>query len=182
VQNRLLGRHGATRTFGPQKGATTIELALLEKCLKRLARVAVRQVRPVNPRDPGTGAAGGLGFGLAVFAGATLRPGFDIVAEIIGAESRVKAADVVITGEGRFDAQTLNGKGPAGIAHLARKHDKPVFAIVGEATQDQRKMGELFDAIHQLSSDTVSKADSIAKAGELLRKSAGEMAKSWQLS
>jgi glycerate 2-kinase len=180
VQNRLLGKHGATRTFGPQKGATTAELELLEKCLKRIARVTARQVRRVNPKTPGAGAAGGLGFGLMAFAGATLRPGFDVVAEIIGAESQIKRADVVITGEGRLDAQTLDGKGPAGIAHLARKHGKPVFALVGES-RNQRKIGDLFDAVYELSSIEPDKDRSIARAGELLRASGRKMAGEWQV-
>jgi glycerate 2-kinase len=179
VQNQLLGKHGATRTFGPQKGATFAELALLEKCLRRIARVAARQVRPVSPKTPGAGAAGGLGFGLMAFAGATLRPGFQVVADIIGAESRIKKADVVITGEGRLDAQTLNGKAPAGIAHLASKHGKPVFAIVGE-WRDHRKIGDLFNAVFELSSIEPDKSRSIAIARELLRASARDVAAEWQ--
>ncbi len=177
VHNPLLGRHGATRVFGPQKGATGMELLLLEKCLKRLARVAVRQVRPVNPKAPGMGAAGGLGFGLAVFAGATLQPGFEVVAEMINAESRIQAADVVITGEGRLDAQTLSGKGPAGIATLARKYRKRVFAIVGESVQDRGKEVKIFDEIRELSALAPSKAESMTMARELLRKCARDMAK-----
>src|SRR5205085_8090140 len=133
VQNPLYGRRGATRVFGPQKGATTMELLLLEKCLKRLGKAASRQIRRVSPKTAGAGAAGGLGFGLMVFAGATLRPGFEVVAGMIGAESRVKSADIIVTGEGRLDAQTLSGKAPAGVAHMARKQGKRVFAIVGQA-------------------------------------------------
>src|SRR5438270_8850253 len=106
--------------------------------MKRLAREASRQVRPVSPKQPGAGAAGGLGFGLMVFADARLRPGFEVVSEIIGAESRIKKADIVITGEGRLDAQTLNGKGPACVARMAREQRKRVFAIVGTAHDRHR--------------------------------------------
>jgi glycerate kinase len=180
VQNPLLGRHGATRVFGPQKGATGMAILLLEKCLKRIARIATRQVRKVNPRAPGMGAAGGLGFGLAAFAGATLRPGFDIVAEIIGAERRIQAADLVITGEGRFDAQTLHGKGPAGIARLARKNKRPVFAIVGEATHERGSDVQIFDGIRQLAAAGRSKAEAITLARELLRQAARELATGWK--
>jgi glycerate kinase len=179
VQNPLLGRNGATRVFGPQKGAAGMELLLLEKCLKRMARVAARQVRPINAKAPGMGAAGGLGFGLVAFAGATLEPGFPIVAEIIGADARVGAADVVITGEGRFDAQTLSGKGPAGIATLARDYGKPVFAIVGEIVQSARGSAQIFHGIHELRALASSTAESMTMARDLLRKCARDMAKDW---
>jgi glycerate 2-kinase len=182
VQNPLFGRHGATRVFGPQKGATGMALVLLEKCLKRIARIATRQVRKVNPRAPGMGAAGGLGFGLVAFADATLRPGFDLVAEIIGAEERIKTADLVITGEGRFDAQTLHGKGPAGIARLARKEGRPVFAIVGEAAHDRGKEAEIFDGIHELTAGGRSKAEAMTMAHELLREGARNLAIGWKNS
>ncbi len=78
------------------------------------------------------------GFGLMSFCGAKVRPGFDVVAEAVGLESKIKDADVVITGEGSLDRQTLEGKTPAGVARLARKLGKPVFAIVGRATQRSR--------------------------------------------
>ena len=175
VRNPLFGRHGATRVFGPQKGADKAKLDLLEKILKRLAKVAVRQVRRVRPRMPGAGAAGGLGFGLMAFANATLCPGFDLVSEMIGIEDHVKRANIVVTGEGRLDAQTLDGKAPGAVAQLGKNHHKRVFAIVGEA-QDQSKISELFDGVFELCSTGVSKADAVKNARELLRKKAKEMA------
>ena len=178
VRNPLFGRHGATRVFGAQKGAGKPELELLEKCLERLAKVAVRQIRPVSPRFPGAGAAGGLGFGLMAFAGATLCPGFDLVAEMIGIENHIKRADVVVTGEGRLDAQTLDGKAPAAVAQLSRKHHKRVFAIVGEI-QDREKVADLFDGILELSPEGSDRTRSIATARERLREKAKEMAKAW---
>ena len=179
VQNPLLGKNGATRVFGPQKGGAGMQLLLLEKCLKRLSRVVVRQIRPLNPKAPGMGAAGGLGFGLVAFAGATLQPGFQVVADMISADSRVAAADLVITGEGRFDSQTLSGKGPAGIADLAREYHKPVFAIVGEAAHDERHKTDLFNGMWELCAIAGSKAESMTMARELLRKCARDMAKGW---
>jgi glycerate kinase len=116
---------------------------------------------------------------LAVFAGATLQPGFEVVAKMINAESRIQAAEVVITGEGRLDTQTLSGKGPAGIATLARKYRKRVFAIVGESVQHRGKEVEIFDEIRQLSALASTKAESMTMARELLRKCARDMAKSW---
>ena len=179
VRNPLLGRHGATYTFGPQKGVTPDQLRLLEKCLKRIAKVASRQVRRVSARTPGAGAAGGLGFGLMAFAGATLHRGFEVVSEIIGLESHVAKADVVVTGEGRLDVQTLDGKAPAGVAHLAQTHGKRTFAIVGEAA-DQNKVSGLFAGVYQLRSARLSKAETLAKARDLLRERAREMATKWK--
>jgi glycerate kinase len=174
VRNPLYGRNGATRVFGPQKGADRAKLDVLEKILKRLAKVAARQVRPVSPRMPGAGAAGGLGFGLMVFAGAALCPGFDLIAEMIGFENRIKPADLVVTGEGRLDAQTLDGKAPGAVAQLAKKHHKQVVAIVGEA-RDQRQIGALFDRVYELQSGDVDRAGSMKNARDLIRKAAREM-------
>src|SRR5215212_4180393 len=181
VQNKLYGRHGATRVFGAQKGAARPELALLEKCMKRLARIAGRQVRAVNPRTPGAGAAGGLGFGLMAFAGARICRGFDLVSRLIGLEADVADADAVITGEGTLDAQTLDGKAPVAVAELARKHGKPIFAIVGQ-WRDEQKTAGLFDAVYALTADETDTSGDIPLARELLRKRAAEMAKEWQLS
>ena len=174
VRNPLLGRHGATRVFGPQKGVTPGQLPILEKALKRFARVAIRQIRRVDPKAAGAGAAGGLGFGLMVFAGAQLRPGFEVVAEYIKAAARIRAADVVVTGEGRLDSQTLQGKGPAEVARLARKHQKPVFALVGQV-QDRSRIGEVFEAIYELGG---GESDN-QLARHLLRLKAREMAIMW---
>jgi glycerate kinase len=120
-----------------------------------------------------------LGFGLIVFARATLQPGFDLVAEMIGLESKIRNADIIITGEGRLDGQTLKGKGPAGVATMAREHGKRVFAVVGEA-RDQEKVGDLFEGIYQLAQPGSDRAENIARARELLRKRSADMAKAWK--
>jgi glycerate kinase len=117
---------------------------------------------------PGAGAAGGLGFGLMSFCGATIRPGFDVVSEAVGLESKMEDVDIVITGEGSLDRQTLEGKTPAGVARLARKLGKRVYAIVGRASQDQEAR-ELFDGVYEL-------GGSIPQARELLREKARELA------
>ena len=173
VQNPLLGKRGATRVYGSQKGSSAAELDLLEGALTHLADVVARDFG-VDHRDvPGAGAAGGLGFGLLSFASATLRPGFDVVAECIGVEEAVRNADVVITGEGRMDAQTLEGKAPAGIARLARRFGKKIYAIVGQLEDGQELRG-LFDGISVLSDPNVDEA--IAAAPRLLRERARELA------
>ena len=120
VRNPLLGPHGATRTFGPQKGATPDQIEILERALTRLADVAARAGRDL--RDvPGAGAAGGLGFGLLVFCGAEVRPGFEVVAAALDLRREIARTDYVITGEGSLDRQTLEGKAPAGVARIARE-------------------------------------------------------------
>jgi glycerate kinase len=168
VRNPLLGENGATRVFGPQKGATPDKIDMLERALTKLADV-IGQESGFDYRDePGAGAAGGLGFGLMSFCGATIRPGFDVVAEAVGLEQKMRDVDLVITGEGSLDRQTLEGKTPAGVARLARKLGKRVFAIVGRASED-RQVRDIFDGVYELRGD-------IPRAGSLLRERARELA------
>lgn len=149
VNNPLLGPDGATRTFGPQKGASAEQLELLERSLARLAQVTARTLQHDHSTTPGAGAAGGLGFGLLAFGRAQVRSGFEVVADAIDLRARVRQADIVITGEGKLDRQTLSGKTPAGVARMARAEGKPVFAIVGQATDDADARG-LFDNVMAL--------------------------------
>ena len=177
VRNPLLGENGATRVFGPQKGATADKIDILERALTKLGDVVSKDLK-VNYRDePGAGAAGGLGFGLMSFCGAAIRPGFGVVAESVGLESKMKDVDVVITGEGSLDRQTLEGKTPAGVAGLARKLGKRVFAIVGRASED-RQVRELFDGVYVTTRPGMSEKESIAHAAALLRERARELAES----
>ena len=177
VQNRLLGENGATRVFGPQKGASEDELSVLERALTRLADVVAEEFGFDYRDRPGAGAAGGLGFGLMSFCGATIRSGFDVVAEAVGLESKMKGVDVVITGEGSLDRQTLEGKAPTGIARVARKFDKKVFAIAGRYDGNEQ-VHELFDEVYQLARSGMSEKEQMKRAGELLREKAQELAKS----
>jgi glycerate kinase len=175
VRNPLLGRNGATQIFGQQKGATADEIELLERALARLADVVARDL-DVDFRDKaGAGAAGGLGFGLMSFCGAIMRPGFDVVAEAVALESKMKKVDVVITGEGSLDLQTLEGKTPAGVAQLARKLGKRVFAIVGRASED-REARQLFDGVYELMRPGMGEDKSIANVAPLLGERARELA------
>jgi glycerate kinase len=176
VQNLLLGENGATRVFGPQKGASEDELSVLERALTRLADVVAEEFGFDYRDRPGAGAAGGLGFGLMSFCGATIRPGFDVVAEAVGLESKMKGVDVVITGEGSLDRQTLEGKTPAGVARLARKFGKKVFAIAGRYDGNEQ-VHELFDEVYQLARSGISEKEQMKRAGELLREKAQELAR-----
>ena len=177
VKNPLLGQNGATRVFGPQKGATPNQIGELERALTRLADVVAEQFGFDYRDKPGAGAAGGIGFGLMSFCGATIRPGFDVVAESIGLEAKMKDVDLVITGEGSLDRQTLEGKTPAGVARLARKLGKRVFAIVGRATEDRQAL-ELFDGVYQNARAGMSEEENMKKAADLLRENARELANS----
>jgi glycerate kinase len=176
VRNPLLGQNGATRIFGPQKGATMDKIDGLERALRRFADVVAEQFGFDYRNEPGAGAAGGLGFGLMSFCGATIRPGFEVVAETVGLEAKMRDADLVITGEGSLDRQTLEGKTPAGVARLARKLHKRVFAIVGRATED-REIRELFDGVYQNARPGMSQQENMKRAAELLSENARELAK-----
>jgi Glycerate kinase len=162
--------------FGPQKGAGKDELKILEEALTRLADVVAEEFGFDYRDKPGAGAAGGLGFGLMSFCGATIRPGFNVVAEAVGLESKMKDVDVVITGEGSLDKQTLEGKTPAGVARLARKLRKKVFAIAGR-TDGNRDVRGLFDGVYELARPSMSEKEQMKHAGELLREKAREIAK-----
>jgi len=175
VKNPLLGENGATRVFGPQKGASKGDLDKLDCALTKLADIVARKFGFDYRNEAGTGAAGGLGFGLLSFCGATIRPGFEVVAEAVGLERKMKDADLVITGEGSLDRQTLEGKTPAGVARLARKLHKPVFAIVGRACEDP-ELRKIFDGIYQNARPGMSQQENMNRAAELLRENARELA------
>jgi len=149
----------------------------LERALTRLADVVAEEFGFDHRDRAGAGAAGGLGFGLMSFCGATIRPGFDVVAEAVELESKMKGVDVVITGEGSLDRQTLEGKTPAGVARLARRLGKKVFAIAGRYDGNQH-VHNLFDEVYQLARSGMSERDQMKRAGELLRQKAQELAKS----
>lgn len=175
VRNPLLGSRGATRTFGPQKGGTPEQLEILQHGLTRLADVVASDLGSDFRDTPGAGAAGGLGFGLLSFCGAKVKSGFDVVADYIGLREAIAKADVVITGEGRLDEQSLEGKAPAGVARLAREAGKRVFAIAGAAS-DALAVRALFDGVVVLARAPITAAESIARAPELLQERARELA------
>jgi glycerate 2-kinase len=177
VRNPLLGDNGATRVFGPQKGATPEKIEILEQALTRLADVVARDFGFDYRNEPGAGAAGGLGFGLMSFCRAKIRAGFDVVAEAVELEAKIQKMDVVITGEGSLDRQTLGGKTPAGVARLARKCGKRVFAFVGCAVKD-RELHDLFDGVFENARAGMSQAENMRRAAELLRENAYRLAMS----
>lgn len=130
VTNPLLGALGAAAVFGPQKGASPEQVAVLDAGLARIADALVRAGRPDVRSVPGAGAAGGLGAAF-LSLGASLRPGVEVVAQAAGLDAAVQGADLVLTGEGCLDRQTLAGKTPAGVAAVAARHGVPVIAFAG---------------------------------------------------
>ena len=138
VDNLLYGKNGASYIYGPQKGATEEIVKILDNGLINLSKV----VNNTYENTPGAGAAGGLGYGFMTFLGGKLESGIDIILKEINLEEDIKDADVVVTGEGRLDAQTIMGKAPIGVAKLAKKYSKKVIALGGSLTNDAYKVNE----------------------------------------
>lgn len=165
VNNPLLGTQGCTRVYGPQKGVT--DFAYFESRLERLADIIKRDLGVDHRDDPGAGAAGGLGFGLMSFCGAKLTSGFDLIADLVHLRDRIDAADLVITGEGRLDAQTLHGKGPMGVADMARELGKPVAAFAG-AIEAEDQLRTRFDLLCAIKPTDMPLAEAMRRGPELL--------------
>ncbi|WP_261793361.1 glycerate kinase, partial [Pseudomonas aeruginosa] len=131
VDNPLCGPRGASAVFGPQKGASAEQVAQLDAALAHFAKVVAATLGEDFSRVPGVGAAGGLGFAARAFLRARFRPGIELVAELAGLADALVGADLVLTGEGRLDAQSLHGKTPVGVARIARQAGVPVVALAG---------------------------------------------------
>ena len=142
VTNPLCGDNGCSAVFAPQKGASPETVVRMDAWLSRYAAIATTVSPKADPRYPGVGAAGGLGFAFLSFTDATLMSGIAIVLDEIGLERHLREADLVITGEGRLDAQTVMGKAPAGVASLAKKYQKTVVALAGCVTPEARVCNE----------------------------------------
>lgn len=166
VTNPLLGLNGCTRIYGPQKGITP---EMMEGHEERLAHLVslTGTTGEVASRLPGSGAAGGLGFGAIVFLNATLVPGFDLVAETLGLEDAVQWADLVITGEGRLDHQSLAGKGPSGVIELAKRHHKKTATFCGSLADPA--LCDVFGPIFEIRDPSLSLAQNLTAGSERLR-------------
>ena len=138
MSNLLCGPKGASRIYGPQKGATPEIIEELDESLAHFAEVIKRDLHRDIKDIPGSGAAGGLGAGLMAFLNAELRPGIEIMIEVVKLEQAMKDADLVITGEGKIDSQTIYGKAPIGVAKIAKKHNIPVIAVAAIIEEDSQ--------------------------------------------
>jgi glycerate kinase len=177
VKNPLLGSRGATRVYGPQKGIPPEKLDQAEAGLLHVAKIAAAHFQKDDSEHPGAGAAGGLGFGLMTFCGATLESGFDCIAETLHAAEQIAKVDLVITGEGSLDAQTLEGKTPMGVSQLARKYRIPIYALAGKIS-DEDQLREHFDGMESILKPGLSLEDAIANAPALLEQAAKRLAES----
>lgn len=136
VTNTLCGEQGCSAIYGPQKGATPSMIIQMDKWLAYYAKLTQEKYEKANMKQAGTGAAGGLGFAFLAYTNATLESGIKIILEETKLESYVKNADIVITGEGRLDGQTVMGKAPIGVSGIAKKYGKTVLAFSGCVTDD----------------------------------------------
>jgi glycerate kinase len=167
--NMLLGKTGVARVFGPQKGATPRQVALLERGLEVFARVIRRDLGVEVATLTGGGASGGLGAGLHAFLGARLHPRFDLILRYIDLDRHLAKADLVMTAEGGIDGQTRFGKVPAEIAVRAKRHKLPVGALagtVGLGAESTREVG--IDAVFSILKRPCSLEDAIQDTGVLL--------------
>ena len=136
VTNTLCGEFGCSAVFGPQKGADPTMIIQMDKWLGNYAKLTSEKYEKADAEYPGTGAAGGLGFAFLSYTNAVLESGIKIILDETKLEDYVKDADIVVTGEGRLDGQTVFGKAPIGVAKIAKKHDKTVIAFSGSVTED----------------------------------------------
>lgn len=170
VDNPLLGPRGAAAVFGPQKGATPADVEVLDAALRRFARLTESAAGRDVAGVAGAGAAGGTGFGALAYLGARLVPGADLVLDLIGFDAALAGAELVITGEGSMDAQSLRGKAPVGVARAATRHGIPVVAVAGRVLLDEAEVaGAGFAAAYSLAELEPDPAASMARVAELLR-------------
>jgi glycerate 2-kinase len=180
VQNPLTGPDGAAAVFGPQKGASPEQVARLDDALRRWAGLVAGATGHDWSQAPGAGAAGGVGFAALAVLGAQQRSGIDMILDLVGFDAALDGADLVVTGEGSLDTQSLAGKAPVGVARAAAARGIPVIAVAGRSTltsEQARAAG--ITAIHPLSGLEPDLARSMAGAAGLLERIARDQLASW---
>ena len=182
VSNPLVGPEGASAVFGPQKGATADMVRQLDANLLHYAQVIARDLGQDIAHVPGAGAGGGISAAMMVFLGGRLRPGSEIVTDAIGLDLAIRDADLVITGEGRIDSQTIHGKTPIGVARVAQRHGKPVIAIAGCLTPTSGVVhSHGIDAVFAAVSRPCTIDDALAEAAFNIRSAARNIAATLKL-
>jgi glycerate kinase len=183
VNNPLCGSKGASAIFGPQKGATPAQVQTLDAALAHFAELCAQTLGRDMRDAPGSGAAGGLGFAAHAWLRSTFKPGAEVVAEIGGLAHAIEGADLVITGEGRMDAQTLLGKTPMGVAQIAKRAGVPVIAIAGSLGDGYQALYEAgIHAAFSLASGPCTLADACRNASTLLEDRAQDIIRVWLAS
>lgn len=181
VDNPLCGPRGASRTYGPQKGASPALIPRLDAALARLAEVIARDLGRAVAEVPGAGAAGGIGAGLLGLCEATLVRGAPLVLDATGFDERLAEADLVVAGEGQLDEQTLSGKLPWEVARRARAAGVPVVAVAGRVAPEARAAlyAAGFRSLRALAEGPMSLEDSLRDARRLLEQTGEDLGRSW---
>jgi glycerate kinase len=179
VDNPLCGPQGATATFGPQKGVRAEDVPVFDARIAHLAQLCDAWLGRALSHEPGTGAAGGLGYAFMLL-GAKRRPGAEVVCELMGLDAVVREADWVLTGEGRSDAQTLHGKLPLAVSQHARRHGVPVTLVSGRIDAAARgALAARFDGCFEAAPEPMPLAQAMAEAAQLLARAAEQAARAF---
>ena len=181
IDNPLYGEAGAAYIFGPQKGADPAMVERLDHNLRALEQVVKQALGVDLAQMPGAGAAGGMGYGMAAFFGAKLQPGIETVLDTVGFDRLLEGADLVFSGEGRLDAQSVRGKVVAGVARRAKAAGVPLVALVGQIGQGFEPMYDLgLSAVFSINRAAQPLAESAPHAAENLRLAAENVLRLWQ--
>jgi len=178
VQNPLLGPNGCTRVYGPQKGLCPDDFEFAERCLERVAELLLKELHLEGATQSGAGAAGGLGFGLHCFVGGRLAPGFALFAEQAKLVERIRSVDLVITGEGALDGQTLMGKGVGELAEVCKAAQVPCIAMAG-IVPDARQASRLFHATYALTPSFTTRENALNRPAEFLERLSAQAGQGW---
>lgn len=180
VDNPLLGSRGASAVFGPQKGASPDDVATLDRAIGHFAELSAQVLGRDEKELAGAGAAGGMGFAARSFLNATLTPGIEIMMQQAKLPSLLPDIDVVITGEGRLDGQSLSGKTPIGVARTAKRHGKPVIVLAGSLGEGwQACLEEGVTAAFALADGPMTLEDALPRTAELLADRCESIARLW---
>ncbi|HAS3378816.1 TPA: glycerate kinase [Vibrio cholerae] len=183
VNNPLCGDKGASAVFGPQKGATPEDVQLLDGALRQFGLLTEKVTGKMVLESAGAGAAGGMGAALLAYTQARLRPGIEIVLETVQLAYQVSDADLVITGEGRIDSQTVHGKTPMGVAKVAKRFDVPVLALCGCTSDNYQAVYQCgIDAVFAAVPRAMSLEDALKESDFNLADLAENVARLWVLS
>jgi glycerate kinase len=183
VDNPLLGERGASAVFGPQKGATDADVATLDRALGHFADLTAKALGKDDRALPGAGAAGGMGFAAHCFLNATLTPGIEMIMQQANFAQLLNDADLVITGEGRLDGQSLAGKTPIGVSRAAKRQGKPVIVLAGSLGDGwQACTEEGVTAAFALADGLMTLEQALPRTAELLADRCESIARLWLAS
>ncbi|MCA1057311.1 glycerate kinase [Rossellomorea aquimaris] len=182
VTNPLLGEEGAIRVFGPQKGVTEAQLAVFEKRMEHFAQIVEKHTGKGRRASEGSGAAGGFGFALHSFFNPSFQSGFSLIAQLSGLHDEMKGASLVLTGEGKVDAQSLYGKVPVGVGRIAREHHIPVVAFTGKSEGSIEKLSsEGVSLVFPIVDSPMTLNEAMKNASTLLEKAAERLMRAFLL-